>query len=89
MEEKMWLLTLGPGKARQGEFLREAESWRRYVKALAYLSSRSEPKPDTFRNLQVISDSKLGSAVCMDLESYKQSLSTPHQFEEVSVASDE
>ena len=85
----MWLGTLGPGRARQDEFLREAESWRRHVEALAYLSSRSESKPNMSRNLQVASDKKLGSAACMNLESYKQSLSVPHQLEEVSVASDE
>ena len=85
----MWLLTLDPGKARQAEFLREAERWRRYVEAKAYLSSRSKPKPNSSRNLQLDPDLKLGSAVCVNLESYKQSISVPQQFEEVSVTSDE
>jgi len=89
MEEKMWLLTLGPGKARQDEFLREAERWRRYVEAKSYLSSRSKPKPNKSHNLQVNPDLKLGSAVCLNLESYKESLSIPHQFEEVGVTSDD
>lgn len=85
----MWLGTIGPGKARQGEFLREAESWRRYVEALAYLSSRSMPNPNVSHNLQAASDLKLGSVVSMNLEPYKQSVSAPPQFEEVSVGSDE
>ena len=85
----MWLLTIGPGKARQDGFLREAARWRRYVEARAYLSSRNNPKPNNSRNLQVTSDLELGSSVCMNLESYKQSLPVPRQYEEVSVASDE
>jgi hypothetical protein len=85
----MWLLTLGPGKARQGEFLREADRWRRYVEAKAYLSARSEPKLTMSRNPQSAPEINIETAVCVNLEAYKQSLSVPHQFEEVSIASDD
>jgi hypothetical protein len=86
----MWLGTLDPGKARQGEFLREAERWHRYLEALAYMSSRSTSNPNMTRNnLQAASDLKLGSVVSMNLEPYKQSVSAPPLFEDVSVSSDE
>ncbi|KPK90041.1 MAG: hypothetical protein AMJ88_16740 [Anaerolineae bacterium SM23_ 63] len=85
----MWLLTLGPGKARQEEFLREVERWRHYNEARAYLSHRCEPNLNVFQNLQTVPDLKLGNAVGMNLEAYKQSVSAPPRFEEVSVGSDE
>jgi hypothetical protein len=89
MEGKMWLLTLGPGKARQGEFLREAEKWRRYVEAKAYLTARSEPEQELSHGPQSTDEIKLESAIRVDLDAYNQSLSVPHQFEEVSVVSDD
>lgn len=85
----MWLLTLGPGKARQGEFLREAEKWRRYIEAKALITSRSESKLTLSPNPQSASDIDMESAVCVNLESYNQPISIPHQFEEVSVVSDD
>jgi hypothetical protein len=89
MEGKMWLLTLGPGKARQGEFLRDAEKWRRYIEAKAYLSSRNESKLTLSPDPQSASELNVESAVCVNIESYNQALPIPHQFEEVSVVSDE
>jgi hypothetical protein len=85
----MWLLTLGPGKARQEEFLREAARWRRYHEAMVYLSSRCEPKLNKSHNLQTVRDLKLESPVCMNLEAYKRSVSAPPRLEEVSIVSDE
>ena len=85
----MWLGTLGPGKARQGEFLREAERWRRYIEALTNLSSLNEPKPNRVHNFPIASEVKLENAVCMNLESYNRSISAPPQLEELSIASDE
>ena len=85
----MWILTLGQGKARQSEFLREAERWHRYVEAKTYLSARSKSNKNSSRNPQSAQEIKLESAICVDFESYNQCLSVPHQFEDVSVASDD
>jgi hypothetical protein len=85
----MWLGTLGPGKARQGEFLREAERWRRYIEALAHLSSLNEPESNRVQDFPVATEQKQRDEVYMNLESYNRSISIPSQLEELSIASDE
>jgi hypothetical protein len=88
-EENMWLLTLGPAKARQAEFLREAERWQRSQEAKAYLSTRDNLDTGSLDGEPLASDINLGSAIPVNIEPYSQSLSKHQALEEVRIVSEE